>query len=339
METTRHLTEMATATASASKGFQNYNEVTTRISEYLQKAAPLIVFLGSVANTTYPYILLAWTQAIKIWTFLEPYHPEEFGPVLVGLVVAYFGGHFFTLFAAIEAYRLCGFEQTKKCLLDLYKNYQIVLVDYEKDNEVDDNHDGIPDVQQITSQELLTRKLSLILKSMDPVMVTSALSGIWMGFLGVVAVLRLQFAQTIALGATVGHIFESVADRLVRPILEKTIPDSHHKWIPIIISYGCKTLGVSVAWTIQRVISAFYSSIRGAQMLMIGLITYLARNGYHTWLDQSSLVFAGLTGLIAWTGFAWQLQSGFTLPFPLNVLLFPLTVAEWFITWMVAVET
>jgi len=305
-----------------------------------EKAAPVIVFLVSAANKTYPYVVQAWIQTLKFWAFLQPYHPEEFGPILVGLVVTFFGGHYFTLFAAIEAYRLCGFEQTKKCLMDLFKNYEIVRQANEKDDEVDDDHDGIPDVQQITSKELLSRKISLILKSMDPVTVTSALSGIWMGFLGVVAVLRLQFAQTIALGATVGHIFESVADRLIRPILEKTIPTTHQKWIPVIISYGCKTIGVSIAWTIQRVISSFYSSIRGAQMLSIGLVTYLARKGYQApFLDQSSVVFAVLTGIIAWTGFAWQLQSGYTLPFPLNVLLFPLTVAEWFITWMVAVES
>jgi len=247
------------------------------------------------------------------------------------------GGHYFTLFAAVEAYRLCGFQQTKDCLLELYRNYIKVLEENEKDNLVDDDNDGIPDVEQISSQELFTRKLSLILKSLDPLKVSSALSGIWMGFLGVVAVLRLKFAQTVALGATIGHIFETVADRFVRPILEKTIPETHHKWIPVIINYGCKTIGVSVAWTIQRVISAFYSGIRGAQMFTLGLITYLSRNKIIE-LDQGSVWFVVLTGITAWTGFVWQVQSGFVLPFPLNVLLFPLTVLEWFITWMVAVE-
>jgi len=259
--------------------------------------------------------------------------------VIAGLIVAFFGGHYFTLFAAIEAYRMCGFQQTKEALLELYKNYIKVLEASRKDDLVDDNNDGIPDVQQITSQELLTRKLSLILKSMDPAKVSASLSGIWMGFLGVVAVLRLKFAQTIALGATIGHIFETVADRLVRPILEQTIPETHHKWIPVIISYGCKSIGVSVAWTIQRVISAFYSSIRGAQMFSLGILMYSSRNGYvNVNVDQGSVLFVGLTAVIAWTGFIWQVRSGFTLPFPLNLFLLPLTILEWFITWMVAVE-
>jgi len=234
---------------------------------------------------------------------------------------------------------MCGFQQTKDALLELYKNYLKVLDAHRKDELVDDDNDGTPDVQQITPQELLTRKLSLILKSMDPVKVTASFNGLWMGFLGVVAVLRLKFAQTIALGATIGHIFESIAERYARPVLELTIPETHHKWIPVIISYGCKCIGVSIAWTIQRVISAFYSSIRGAQMFTHGILTYISRNEYmDVKPDQSSALFVGLTAIIAWTGFAWQLRSGFTLPFPLNVLLFPITILEWFITWFVAVE-
>jgi len=317
-----------------------YNQINSRISEYLQKAAPLIVLLGNYINVAYPYVLNAWNYGLYIWAMLQPYHPEEFGPVIAGLIMAFFGGHYFTLFAAIEAYRMCGFQQTKDALLELYKNYLIVLEANKKDDELDENKDGIADVKQISSQELLTRKLSLILKSLDPVKVSASLNGLWMGFLGVVAVLRLKFAQTIALGATIGHIFETVAERVARPILEKTIPETHHKWIPIIISYGCKCIGVSVAWTIQRVISAFYSSIRGAQMFTHGILTYISRNEFlDVKPDHGSALFVGLTAIIAWTGFAWQLRSGFTLPFPFNVLLFPFTILEWFITWMVAVET
>jgi len=172
---------------------------------------------------------------------------------------------------------------------------------------------------------------------MDPVKVSNALSGLWMGFLSVVAVLRLKFAQAIALGATIGNIFHVYVEGYVSPILHKVIPVSYHKWIPVIISYGCKTIGVSVAWTIQRVISAFYSSIRGAQMFTYGAVNYLARNGYQS-IDEKSPLNMFIIGLIAWCGFAWQLQSGFSLGFPLNVILFPLSVLEWLITWMVAVE-
>jgi len=309
-----------------------------RASEQLQKVAPFVVFLGKTINFVGPYVLQLWSIAMSLWIALQPYHPEEFLPLFFGLFITFFGGHYFTLLAAVEAYRLCGYQQTKQCLMDLYENYIKVRAESEKDDTVDDNNDGIPDVQQITSQELVTRKLSLVFKSMDPVKVTSALSGIWMGFLGVVAVLRVKFAQTIALGATIGHLFESGAEHIVRPILTRTVPKDYEKWIPVIISYGCKMIGVWVAWTIQRVISAFYSAIRGSQMFVGALFAFLSRNGYPSLEPGSPLIMAA-TGFLAWIGFAWQLQSGFRLPFPLNVIMFPLTLLEWFVMWMVAVES
>jgi len=326
---------MSEKTASHESG---YAFASARSSEQLEKVAPFIVFLGKIINFVGPYVVKLWAFAMTIWVALQPYHPEEFLPLFFGLFVTFFGGHYFTLLAAVEAYRLCGYQQTKNCLLDLYENYIKVREENEKDDLVDDDHDGIPDVQQITSKQLVTRKLSLAFKSMDPLKVSSALSGIWMGFLGVVAVLRVKFAQTIALGATVGHIFESGAEYFIRPILEKMIPTDYQKWIPVIIAYGCKVIGVSVAWTIQRAISAFYSAVRGSQMFVSTLFVYLARNGYPS-LNDGSPLFTAVTGLLAWIGFAWQLKSGFRLPFPLNVIMFPLTVVEWFVMWMVAVET
>ena len=38
---------------------------------------------------------------------------------------------------------------------------------------------------------------------------------------------------------------------------------------------------------------------------------------------------------LAALGVAWQLATAFSLPFPLNLLLLPLTVVEWFLRWQV----
>jgi hypothetical protein len=52
-----------------------------------------------------PYLVKFSEIVQDFWIKIQPYHPEEFAPVLFGLVMCFFGGHFFTLFAAIEAYR------------------------------------------------------------------------------------------------------------------------------------------------------------------------------------------------------------------------------------------
>jgi len=308
--------------------------LSSKLGLLLQKFGPLLLYIGDFFNLIYPYLALVWSYVLKLWDLIQPYHPEEFVPLLFGLIMVFFGGHYFTLFTAVEAYRMCGYDQTRDCWLQLYQSYLVVLKENQKDNTVDDNNDGIADVLQIDKKELFTRKLSLILKSMDPLKVSNALSGLWMGFLGVVAVLRLKFAQALALGATIGNIFQTYLEPLATPVLQKSIPAAYQKWIPVIISYTCKSAGVSIAWTIQRVISAFYSSIRGAQIFTFGLVNFLSRNGY-TLLDEKSPVNMAIIGILAWTGFAWQLQSGFNLSFPLNVILFPLNVLEYLVTYMV----
>jgi hypothetical protein len=51
----------------------------------------------------------------------------EFAPALLGLFMAFFGGFYFTTFAAIEAYRVCGWQKTVECLKELYEDFRNVL--------------------------------------------------------------------------------------------------------------------------------------------------------------------------------------------------------------------
>jgi hypothetical protein len=39
---------------------------------------------------------------------------------------------------------------------------------------------------------------------------------------------------------------------------------------------------------------------------------------------------------LALVGLVFQLTSGFALPFPLNILLFPVTLLEYVLVWLVA---
>jgi hypothetical protein len=63
---------------------------------------------------------------------------------------------------------MCGYETTLKCLNDLYEDFQKVVESNKADDDKDDDNDGIPDVQQISSQDLLTRKTFLFLRTVEP---------------------------------------------------------------------------------------------------------------------------------------------------------------------------
>lgn len=94
-------------------------------------------------------------------------------------------------------------------------------------------------------------------------------------------------------------------------------------------SYLCFFIAVSVAWTVQRILSAFHSAMRGGIVFSRNILAYLAEMKYvsinheETYLDE--IVGYGLAALGLW----FQLAFGFGLPFPLNVILFPFTIAEY----------
>jgi hypothetical protein len=52
----------------------------------------------------------------EAWKKLEPYHPEELLPALLGLILVFYGGTFMTIIAAVEAYRIIGWANTEEAL-------------------------------------------------------------------------------------------------------------------------------------------------------------------------------------------------------------------------------
>lgn len=71
-------------------------------------------------------IMLAYQKIMEFWKRISPYHPELLAPAFMGLVMCFFGGSYMTLIAAVEAYRLTGWESTHKCIVDLYEDFQKV---------------------------------------------------------------------------------------------------------------------------------------------------------------------------------------------------------------------
>lgn len=273
-----------------------------------------------------------------LWKKLEPYHPEEFLPALAGLVVAFFGGHFLTTIAAVEAFRLSGYTRTMECFKKLYENYKVVAEANERDNLVDDDGNGIADVEEISTQDLARRKMRVVLISMDPAVVSDALAGIYSGLFGVVATLKVQFARTITLGASIGDFIYKGLNALLTPTITAMTPEEYRKWIDPCMHYGCKTVGVSLAWTIQRFISAFHSAVRGGDLFARGLCKFLLRRGVNSPLQPGSFLFNVLAGATGVLGFYWQASSWFSLPFPLNIILLPIRFVEWILVYFVAIQ-
>jgi hypothetical protein len=313
----------------------SYDQCPAQVRPYLKQAAPHIGKLVQKIEDAIPFIYKLYLLALEYWEKLRPYKPELLIPSLVGFVMCFFGGSYLTLIAAVEAYRMVGFDATYNCIVMLIEDFKKIVEATKKDDSEDKDNDGIADVNQISSQQLVTRKMLLFLRTVDPNRLTVAIAGINAGFLAVIATLKIKFAKTITLGNAIGEMIEGPVDHYVLPHIEKVVPDDYRRWVKPTIHYSIRTGAISFAWFIQRIISAFHSAMRGGLMFSRSILAYLsAMDIYHlddkdTYLDE--IVGYGLAAL----GLFFQLSTGFSLPFPLNILLFPFTLMEYFCIYCV----
>ncbi len=306
------------------------------IKPHLVKFTPQIASACQKASELTPYLQKAYNKGMETWETLKPYKLELLLPSMIGFVMCFFGGSFLTLIAAVEAFKLCGYENA-------LANIKIIIEDVKKvidvsmaDDKKDDDHDGTADVLQVSNVELVKRKVLLILRTVDPVRITNAITAINAGFLGVIATLKLQFAKTITLGNAIADTIEAPIDRYVIPKVEPHIPEDYRKWIRPVISYSIRSVAISIAWFVQRVISALHSALRGGLMCSRNILKYLSVMKIYE-LDEKDTYMDEVVGYgLAAIGLIFQLTSGFSLPFPLNILLFPFSIVEYILVWFVA---
>ena len=297
---------------------------------YVKMLKPVVEPVFDLIHLAIPYIVMFGSFVKDLWEKAQPYHPEELGGAFLGLLMVFFGGTYVTTIAAVEAFRQCGWERTVTHAKILLANYEKAAEASRKDDDKDEDGDGIPDVQQISSTELYRRKALLVAKAVNPDDVSKAFAGVWSGIFGVLCTLRIQFAHAVTLGAAIGDVLYKGTNRYLNPTLRELIPKEYHKWVPSIVKYSCRIVAVSIAWVVQRVISAFHSAIRGSEMALRGICAYLKRHDHikEVPVPGSSLWFTLNVGL-AVIGFLWQLRMGFSLPFPINLLFLPLSIFEW----------
>lgn len=138
------------------------------IKPYLQKAKPFIGKAAVGVEAAIPVLMTLYDKALLLKKQAEPYHLELLLPSVLGLIMCFFGGTFMTVIAAVEAYRMVGWESSYKCLCELYEDFSAIRDANSKDDAVDADNDGKADVLQISPQELMQRKVLLFLKVIFP---------------------------------------------------------------------------------------------------------------------------------------------------------------------------
>lgn len=129
-------------------------------------------------------------------------------------------------------------------------------------------------------------------------------------------------------------MFLSPAQHYAKPALVKAVPTEYHKWIDPCIKMGCQGVGVSMAWLLQRVMSALHCSMRGAFIVVSQSQKAAVRMGYMSKVvvAEDSAAFSLLVTFLAAIGFLNQVASGFSLPLPLQILFAPIYLVEFSLT-------
>lgn len=303
---------------------------------HIDKATPVLVKVGDLLDEAYPHMRRAYFALEEYYEKLLPYNPAQFSPLILGLIICFFGGSYLTLIAAIECVRLVVWQRMFAAFKVLVENYNEAYEASKRDDLVDDDNNGVYDVLEISKKELLSRKIYLFFRTVKPDQVTEALSTIWMGLLSVVATLRVHFAQAITLGCSLGEICDNHCRQYLEPAVGALLPDDLAKWAPVASGYIFRFLGCSLAWIVKRFITGFHAALRGADMFVTNSIILCKKNGYlPETFDNEGPQASAMISLVAFVGFYWQVSNNFGLPFPLSILLLPASIAEWVLsTWV-----
>ena len=78
-----------------------------------------------------------------------------------------------------KAAEYSGLATVRKALAALSEEVLVIIEENKKDNETDADGDGTSDVDQISSQEFVRRKVDLVLRKINPQKVNDAISSLY----------------------------------------------------------------------------------------------------------------------------------------------------------------
>lgn len=300
--------------------------------ELVKYSKPVI----KVITTVTPIVI---TTCQKAWSFYKSL-PDDYLQLIIGFVFCFFGGVFPVLFAAVEAAKHGGITDVTQALGDLGEEATKIIEASKKDDDLDEDNDGKKDVEQIDPKALLLRKANLVMTKMNPQKIDKALSSIYKVWLAVVAVLSLKFAQTISLSVSISQFLKKPVDHFIAPLIEIAVPDEYDKWVPVVLGWITKSIGMSIAWYINTIITAVTSALTGSLIITRALLKIANRHnitlqGMIPEKHEDTMIDEGLSYLFAFMGIWFQFKIQFDIPFPMNLFLWPMEMAEYFIRWSI----
>lgn len=320
-------------------------EVNPAVGSCLRASGPVVACMVRAALLVAPAIMWLAAQAYTIYLAA----PKKLLTIMFGAALCFFGGTFAASIAAIEAFRLMGWHRVMADVGVLITEARRVSVASAQDDQLDVDGDGVADVEQVTPHQLASRKIVLAMRTVaEPARLSSAAGALWGAYLAVLATLRLEFAQTTAIALGLVETVQLPITRVLAPPVSQALaPLQLVHWGETLLDSGMKIVAIILAWYLQMVLSATYSALRGGRIFALALCDLIAERGWSVYVEQlpgvtapfdpeTSYLDEAIGYSLGAVGLFWQLSTAFTLPFPLSLLLLPLTIVEWLLRWQIS---
>mmetsp|Transcript_31057 Transcript_31057/g.34740 ORF Transcript_31057/g.34740 Transcript_31057/m.34740 type:complete len:337 (-) Transcript_31057:127-1137(-) len=306
------------------KGDNDEQPLVTKTKEFAEKLQKLSKPVFEFLCVLLPLLIEYGKKIQVLWNKLD----DSIVKSIIGFAFCFFGGFYPTLFSGVQAAEQGGRAIVVESITELATEATRIIEESKKDSKEN------PDVKELSNKEYMKRKTLFVLQKMNPEKINSALRNIYTVWLAVISVLVVQFARTIQMAASIADFLSRPVDRFIAPVVQAAIPSEYRQWTPVILSWTCKTIGMSLAWTLTSIQIAFASSMQGGLML--------SRSGYKA-LRKRNISLGGLIPdnindtnfdeyaayTFAAIGFLFQMKCGLNPPFPLNIILFPFKIGEW----------
>lgn len=293
-------------------------------------AAKIVGILTTCVTTCLPPIVAIVRAVVAVYRVL----PTDAIIAQVGLVYCFAGGYYPALFAALQAAQQCGWKQMIRAIQDLSEEALNAVAAMERTAKKAEQN----------AREIFTEATKVVLATVNPVKINQAVAALYTTWMGVSQVLSKEFAKTITLSLTLGNQLQPILNIAIGTPVYMVVPKEYHLWVPVVIGWTSKAIAMSIAWRIQRVLTASTSAMLGGLMFSQALMRMFSHRSIQVFdipkNDQEKVTafFEEFIGLVVGGfGLYTQLSTGFSLkmPFPLNVLTWPFEWAENWIQWKI----
>ncbi|KAG8338789.1 hypothetical protein TRVL_10384 [Trypanosoma vivax] len=295
----------------------------------VQSATELIIKL---LDTSYPYLEALARKMIELLTIMRERDLTELGYLFCGLSICLYGGSFTALIAAVEAVRLTSWERILNSAKVLYQNYCEGMRVVALENESEQKDRTVPNVRDWNGEVLLSRKIGVFLSSVDPLKVKDEFKALLLGFTAVATTLRSRSVNVITIGCSLSQVVSRffALDALLKDALSS---NQQQLAEPLAQSFFC-ILCIFIVVIARQWAMTLHSAMYGARLAVESALELWRRKGnmsHDCAINAELPQTQTLVIVLASVGVFWQFSNGFSLPFPLNILLLPLRVLDFIV--------